>query len=91
MANLQIKDINDALYSLLREKGLSEHRTISQTVVTILENYFANPRAYDANPAQELLALSGSFKDSRSAEKISRDIRSARTKNDRYSIRDVFD
>ena len=91
MANLQVKDIDDRLYSLLREKARSENRSISQEVVTILEKYLANPRVYETNPAQEFLALTGSFKDSRPAEEIIKDIRSARTKNDRFSAdKDVF-
>ena len=91
MPNLQGKDIDEKLYSLLREKARSENRSISQEVVTILEEYLANPLAFKSNPAQEFLKLKGAWKDNRSAEEIIEDTRKSRTTNRRFeSGNDIF-
>ena len=91
MPNLQVKDIDEKLYSLLREKAQSENRSISQEVVTILEEYLANPRSFKPNPAREFLKLTGSWKDNRSAEEVIEEIRQSRTNNPRFeSSDDIF-
>ncbi|MBR30744.1 MAG: antitoxin [Spirochaetaceae bacterium] len=91
MPNLQVKDIDEKLYSLLREKAQSENRSISQEVVTILEEYLANPRSFKPNPAQEFLKLTGAWKENRSPEEIIEDIRKSRTTNPRFeSGNDIF-
>lgn len=57
MASLQVRDINDK-------------RSISQEVILILEKYLSRPTAYDVNPTDEFLLLSGSWNDDRTADAI---------------------
>jgi plasmid stability protein len=90
MANLQVKDIDDRLYILLREKARSENRSISQEVITILEDYLANPASYRPNPTREFLSLSGAWEDDRSAEKIISDIRKQRKSGKRFGRDNVL-
>lgn len=92
MANLQVRDIDDRLYESLRERATREKRSISQEVVLILEKYLSRPNAYDVNPTDEFLSLSGSWKDERTAEEIISDIRSSRRNSSRFgSGGNVFD
>jgi plasmid stability protein len=92
MANLQVRDIDDRLYESLRERATREKRSISQEVILILQKYLSRPNAYDVNPTDEFLSLSGSWKDQRTAEEIIGDIRSNRRRSTRFgSDGDVFD
>jgi plasmid stability protein len=92
MANLQVRDIDDRLYESLRERATREKRSISQEVILILEKYLSRPNAYDVNPTDEFLSLSGSWKDERTAEEIISDIRSNRRSSTRFgSDGNVFD
>jgi plasmid stability protein len=92
MANLQVRDIDDRLYEALRERATREKRSISQEVILILEKYLSRPDAYDVNPTDEFLSLSGAWNDDRTADDIIDDIRKKRRNSTRFSGDDrVFD
>jgi hypothetical protein len=92
MANLQVRDIDDRLYESLRERASREKRSISQEVILILEKYLSRPTAYDVNPTDEFLWLSGAWRDDRSADEIISDIRDSRRNSSRFVGEDhVFD
>lgn len=93
MANLQIKGIDDALYTQIKELAACENRSVSQQILYLVRRYIANKRQFQKTkmPAQALLDLSGSWEDSRSAVEIVSDIKNARKKSSRFQERpDVF-
>ena len=90
MANLQVKGIDDSLYDSLRQLASNEKRSISQEVVHILEKYLSIPTAFDQNPTEEFLKLSGSWEDSRTADEIIHDIKSHRVNSKRFRDSNAF-
>jgi len=80
MANLQIKGIDDDLYSQIKTMASQENRSISQQILFLVKTYMAKKRFFlnAKSPAQVLLELSGSWGDSRSADQIVDDIKIAR-------------
>ena len=92
MASLQVRDIDEKLYESLRVRASKERRSISQEVIHILEKYLSLPSAYDVNPTDEFLKLSGSWEDDRSAEDIVKSIRNGRTESTRFTkTNELFD
>jgi len=92
MANLQVRDIDDKLYETLRSRATQEKRSISQEVIHILEKYLSLPTTFDRNPTDDLLKLSGSWDDDRTAEEIIGDIRQNRRNSRRFSrSHELFD
>ncbi|MGJ4746676.1 FitA-like ribbon-helix-helix domain-containing protein [Leptospira sp. SA-E8] len=81
MANLQVRDIDDRLYEALKRRAEMEHRSVSQEVVLMIENYLAHDNKESERKTLGFLELSGSWVDDRSPDKIVKDIRSSRTKN----------
>lgn len=81
MANLQVRDIDDRLYEALKRRAEMEHRSVSQEVVLLIENYLAYDNKESERKTLGFLELSGSWVDDRSPDKIVKDIRSSRTKN----------
>ena len=80
MANLQIKNIDDELYTQLKRLAALENRSVSQEVLFLVKDYLAKGGTLSAakTPACVLLGLSGSWGDERSAEEIAHEIRSGR-------------
>ena len=80
LAILQIKGIDDALYERLRRMAAADHRSISQEVLHLIEDYLTRQedQPVTATSARALLALAGSWDDERSADEITADIRAAR-------------
>ena len=80
MANLQIKNIDDDLYYQIKTMASQENRSISQQILFLVKTYMAKKHFFRNTkpPAQVLLELSGSWEDSRSADQIVYDIKSAR-------------
>ena len=79
MATLQVRDIDDRLYKYLKTSARLKNRSISQEVITIIQEYLNNTQNPARNATKEFLALSGAWKDERSAEEIVEDIRTHRT------------
>lgn len=93
MANLQIKGIDDALYTQIKELAACENRSVSQQILYLVRRYIANKGQFQKTkmPAQALLDLSGSWEDSRSADEIVSDIKNARKNSSRFQEgSDVF-
>ena len=92
MANLQVRDIDNKLYSSLKAVAEQENRSISQEVVTILERYLANPMLFDNNPTKHFLNLSKAWDDERSADEIIKSIKENRKNSKRFdSDNGIFD
>jgi|WetSurMetagenome_2_1015567.scaffolds.fasta_scaffold144378_3 hypothetical protein len=92
MATLQVREIDDGLYDILKSVAQKERRSLSQEVVSILESYVRNPLSRISDTTEEFIALCGSWKDSRSAEDIIKDIKSHRKNSSRFGDRHaVFD
>ncbi len=92
MANLQVKDIDDRLYDSIRKIAANEKRSISQEVVYILQRYLSIPKAFEYNPTDEFLKLSGSWKDERDEDEIVKEVRNYRRNSKRFgSDNELFD
>ena len=80
MANLQIKGIDDELYSEIKALAASENRSTSQEVVYLIKCYLANSKQFQKieTPAQILLELAGSWQDDLGADEIILDLKKAR-------------
>lgn len=89
MAILQVRDIDDRLYSSLKNLAKSENRSLSQEVISILEKYLSNPVAFKNNPTREFLSLSGSWDDDRTADEIVDGIKKNRKNSKRFGAENV--
>lgn len=80
MANLQIKKMDDDLYKELKVLAAAENRSVSQQVLHYIRFFISREKMLSSvkSPAETLLSLSGSWLDSRDAESIVAEIRSAR-------------
>jgi len=87
MANLQIKGIEDGIYKEIKDMAAAEHRSVSQQILFLVKNYLARKKHANEfkSPAQVLLELSGSWDDTRSADKIMSDIKSSRKNSKKLS------
>ena len=92
MAMLQVRDMDDRLYDRLRFAAKIDNRSISQQVVTILQNYFTSIPVKTKNATEEFLKLAGSWEDSRTTDEIIDDIYSSRVNSTRFEALDgIFD
>lgn len=92
MAMLQVRDMDDRLYDRLRFAAKLDNRSISQQVITILQNYFASVPIKTKNATEEFLKLAGTWEDSRTTEEIIDDIYSSRVNSTRFEALDgIFD
>ena len=80
MANLQIKGMDDDLYKELKALAAMENRSVSQQVLYFLKFFLSRKKMLNStkSPGEVLLALSGSWQDSKESEEIVANIRSAR-------------
>lgn len=90
MATLQVRDIDDRLYSFLKTSAKMQNRSISQEVITILENHLNSNQKHTKNATLEFLSLSGSWQDTKTAEEIVQDLRENRSKTKRFGNTDVI-
>ena len=86
MAMLQVRDMDNRLYDTIRYSAKRVNRSISQQVITILQEYFSSPVSKPKNAVDEFLKLSGSWDDERSAEEIIDDINSSRVNSSRFEV-----
>lgn len=86
MANLQIKGIDDALYTQIKELAASENRSISQQILFLVKRYIASKKQFEKakTSAQVLLELSGSWEDNWGADEIISVIKKARKNSSRF-------
>ena len=92
MAMLQVRDMDDRLYDRLKFAAKLDNRSISQQVITILQNYFTSVPVKTKNATDEFLKLAGSWEDSRSTNEIIDDIYGSRVNSTRFEALDgIFD
>ena len=92
MAILQVRDIDEKVYSALKNVAKTQNRSLSQEVIFIIERYLSCPIIFNKNNTKDFLALSGSWDDNRSHEKIVTDIKKQRLKNKRFESKNgLFD
>ena len=84
MATLQVRDIDDRLYEALRTISKQKHRSISQEVIHIIEEYLSTPQRDLPQQTDALLALSGAWESSETAEEIIETIRTSRINTSRF-------
>jgi len=90
MAILQVRNIDDRLYSLLKLRAKSENRSVSQEVISIIEKYLSNPALFKSNPTKEFISLSGSWDDKRNADEIISSIKQTRSRSKRFDKSNVL-
>jgi len=83
MANLQVKGMDDRLYSSLKSKAKQENRSVSQEVIQIITRYLNDPTAGKVHQTDSFLDLCGSLED-REAEQMLSDIQSSRKESPRF-------
>jgi len=85
--------MDDQLYKALKMRAKEDNRSLSQQVIMILKQYLSAPKRNHKQPAEKFLELAGSWKDSRNAEGIIKDIMSDRSSKrfNRMENSDVFD
>lgn len=85
MATLQVRDIDDRLYEALRVLAKQKHRSISQEVVHIIEEYMSTPQRNLLQQTEAFLALSGAWEGQETAEEIIETIRASRINAARFT------
>ena len=91
MANLQVKGLDDSLYAALGARAALDNRSVSQEVVTMIQEFLGRPHQASREATKAFLELSGSWVDDRPAKKIAQAIRKARRSRRRFSrASDVF-
>ena len=92
MATLQVRDIDDRLYNFLKTSAKLQNRSISQEVVTIIQNYLNSSKNTSTNATLEFLSLTGAWKEEKTAEEIVKNIRKGRRQSKRFGEKDgLFD
>jgi plasmid stability protein len=84
MATLQVRDIDDRVYNELKQRAKRKHRSLSQEVVQIIEDYLSKPIGGSKTQSDMLLELSGSWAGPESAEQLIQSVRKNRTESKRF-------
>ena len=84
MATLQVRDIDDRVYRELKQRAKSKHRSLSQEVAYIIEEYLSKPNSDHRKQSEMLLELSGSCEGPESATEIIESIRKSRVSSRRF-------
>ena len=85
MATLQVRDIDDRVYKELKHRAKTRHRSLSQEVVHIIEEYLSQPNRDYQRQSELLLELAGSWEGPETANEIVRIIRKGRRNSRRFS------
>ena len=85
MATLQVKGLDDNLYFALRSRARRDNRSISQEVVTIIEDFLSHPGKHSKDTTRAFLELAGSWEDDRTAQHIAGEIRKNRRTGRRFA------
>lgn len=92
MASLQVRDLDDRLYDFIKSSAKLQNRSISQEVITIIQDHLNSGKLRASNATMEFLELTGAWKDEASAEEIVAGIRKGRSQSHRFGASDgVFD
>ncbi|MGA2478353.1 MAG: antitoxin [Spirochaetia bacterium] len=84
MATLQVRDIDDRVYRELKQRAKSKHRSLSQEVAHIIEEYLSQPNKDYRKQSEMLLELSGSWEGPESAAEIIESIKRSRVISKRF-------
>jgi len=84
MANLQVRDIDDKIYNALKQRAKLKHRSLSQEVVHIIEDYLSRPNIDSAKQSELFLQLVGAWQGPEDAEEIIGSIRKRRVNSKRF-------
>ena len=80
------------VYDRLKFAAKCDNRSISQQVISILQDYFTSIPIKTKNATEEFLKLAGSWEDARNTEEIIDDMRAARVNSTRFEVLDgIFD
>ncbi len=90
MAILQVKGLDDHLYKALSARAARENRSISQEVVTMLQDSLGVPSTNNRRATEEFLSLAGSWADDRPEKTIANELRKKRRSGRRFGDADVF-
>ena len=91
MATLQVKGLDDSLYLALGARASMDNRSVSQEVVTMIQEFLARPRHDPREATRAFLELCGSWVDAKPAKEIANSIRKTRRSRRRFTMRtDVF-
>jgi len=90
VATLQVRDMDNRLYDCLKYTAKAENRSISQQVITILQDYFTSTPGETVNATDEFLKLAGTWVDDRSPSEIIEDIRKDRSESSRFGAENVL-
>ena len=92
MATLQVRDIDDRLYNFLKTSAKLQNRSISQEVITIIQNYLNSNQKQMKNSTLEFLSLRGAWVDDKEAEEIITEIKKGRNQSYRFGEKNgLFD
>lgn len=92
MATLQVRDIDDRLYAFLKTSAKIQNRSLSQEVITIIQNHLNSVQQSGSNATLEFLSLESTWKDDRNAEDIIAEIKTARETSNRFGAESgIFD
>jgi plasmid stability protein len=92
MATLQVRDIDDRLYAFLKVSAKLQNRSISQEVITIIQDYLNSSRNATGNATLEFISMTGAWKDEKKAEEIIDDIKKGRNQSNRFGANNgIFD
>ncbi|HKL87046.1 MAG TPA: antitoxin [Treponemataceae bacterium] len=92
MATLQVRDIDDRLYNSLKVSAKLQNRSVSQEVITIIQNHLNSSQKPQNNATLNFLALDGAWKDDKKAEDIVNELRKGRNKTNRFGEKNgLFD
>ena len=84
MATLQVRDIDDQMYDALKERAKRQHRSLSQEVVHIIEDYLSRPNMDSIKQSELFLQLMGAWQGPESANEILTSIRRGRVESKRF-------
>ena len=85
MATLQVKGVDEDLYKALGARAKRDNRSISQEVITLIQDFLARPGGSAEESTRAFIALCGSWNDARSAGEIVSSIRKSRRAGKRFS------
>lgn len=90
MATLQVRDIDDRLYNFLKTSAKLQNRSISQEVVTIIQDYLNSSQKPVKNSTIEFLSLCGAWIDEKQPAEIVDEMKRVRTTSTRFGENNVL-
>jgi plasmid stability protein len=90
MATLQVRDIDDRVYKELKARAKSRHRSLSQEVAHIIEEYLSQPVGNHRKQSELFLELSGSWEGPETANEIIASIKKSRKSSRRFRKANVL-